>query len=124
MYNPDFWELGLDQAVLERFPNEAGIGFESGEEREARYRWEDQIERLTGRVRAIISESLTEKQCEAVILYFFYQKTQEEVAQVMGISRRVVSQHLFGISRNGKQVGGAVKKIQKRCREEQVEIRS
>ena len=27
-----------------------------------------------------------------------------------------MSQHLFGVTRNGKQVGGAIKKIRKRCR--------
>ena len=124
MYNPDFWEICLDQADLEKFPNEAGIGFESREEREARYRREDQVENLTEGLKAIIAESLTERQREAVVLYFLCRKTQEEVAQVMGISRRVVSQHLFGISRNGRQVGGAVKRIRKRCREKRIEIQS
>jgi len=41
------------------------------------------------------------------MLYFLHDKTQEEVAEIMGINRLVVSQHLFGIRRNGRQVGGA-----------------
>ena len=66
----------------------------------------------------LIFTALTERQREALILYFLHQKTQEEVAQIMGISRRVVSQHLFGVCRGGKQVGGAIKKIRKLCREQ------
>jgi len=62
-----------------------------------------------------LSQYLTQKQCEVVVLYFIYQKTQQEVAEILGISRRVVSQHLFGICRNGKQVGGAIKKLRKIC---------
>jgi len=52
---------------------------------------------LADQVYGFLSEFLTQKQCEVVILYFIYQKTQQEVAEVLGISHRVVSQHLFGI---------------------------
>ena len=45
------------------------------------------------------------------MLYFLHDKTQEEVAEIMGINRRVVSQHLFGIRCNGRQVGGAIARL-------------
>ncbi len=44
---------------------------------------------------ALVSGSLTERQREAVMLYFLHDKTQEEVAEIMGINRRVVSQHVW-----------------------------
>ena len=66
-------------------------------------------------VREIIEQDLTPTQRRCVRLYFFEQKTQEEIAAILGISRRVVSQHLFGIRRAGKQIGGAINKIRKVC---------
>ncbi|MBM3263353.1 MAG: transcriptional regulator [candidate division Zixibacteria bacterium] len=123
MYNPEFWEIPLDHADLAKFSNESGIWFESGEDREDRYVWEDRGSRLVGRVYDSLSESLTPKQREAVILYFAHGKTQQEIADIMGISRRVVSQHLFGICRNGKQIGGAINKIRKICARRGLDIR-
>lgn len=122
MDNPDFWEISVDPPDLDGFPNEAGIWFESVEERKARYRWEDKVRDVTIRVMAIITEELTEQQREAVILYFLRGKSQQEIAQIMGVSRRVVSQHLFGIVRNCKRVGGAARKIRKLCRKQGIEI--
>ena len=124
MYNPDFWEVRLDQTDLEQIPNEASIWFETGEEQESRYRWEDRIKNLTTRIVTVFSDSLTEKQREAMFLYFCCRKTQREIAEIMGISRRVVSQHLFGITRNGRQVGGAIQKIRKICKEQGIAIQN
>jgi len=115
MYNPDFWEVQLDPAEVERVPNEAGAWYESPEERHRRYRWEDRMGALVPQVRALIREKLTDRQREAMLLYFAYGKTQQEIGEILGISRRVVSQHLFGITRAGKGVGGAVRKIRKAC---------
>ena len=124
MYNPDFWEIQLDQTDLEQMPNESGPWFETREDRETRYLWEDRIGVLVPRLNTLIFESLTGRQREAVVLYFKYGKTQQEVAKIMGISRRVVSQHLFGITRNGKLVGGAVRKIQRLCKEKGIAVRN
>lgn len=65
----------------------------------------------------IIENELTPKQRQAVILYFFGQKTQEEIGRLMGIPHQVVSQHIYGIRRNGKKIGGAIAKIRKACEE-------
>ena len=66
-------------------------------------------------VRKIIDEELTAIQRHCVMLYFFDGRTQEQIAVTLGISRRVVSQHLFGVKRKGKRVGGAINKIRKVC---------
>lgn len=116
MYNPDFWEVQVDPADLENLSSEAGLWFESSEDRENRYRWEDRANQFIRKLDALIDRSLTKKQREAAVLYFKYGKTQQEISELLGISRRVVSQHLFGITRNGRCVGGVVKKLQKLCR--------
>ena len=71
-----------------------------------------------------VSASLTQRQREALLLYFIHGKTQEEVAEIMGINRRVVSQHLFGIRRNGRQVGGAAPRLRRLCRQHGISAES
>ena len=115
MFNPRFWEVIVGREELEKFRNEDGLWYESQEEREARYRREDRAKALVEEIREIIERELTQRQRETVKLYFFHSKTQEEVAQILGISRRVVGQHLFGIRRNGRRIGGAIEKIRKIC---------
>ena len=109
---------------LSHYANEAGLWFESRHDRRSRSQREVRVRGLIGPVMDLISDALTEKQRQALILYYFHRKTQEEVAQIMGISRRVVSQHLFGICRHGKQVGGAIQKIRKLCRQRGIERRA
>ena len=113
MYNPDFWEVPLDPDDLARFPNEAGIWFTHPEEEHSPR--PDPAEALLTQVMDIIHDALTDKQRQVLLLYYMHQKTQAEVAQILGISRRVVSQHLHGICRDGKHVGGAVKKLRRLC---------
>ncbi|NKB71349.1 MAG: hypothetical protein GKR89_30105 [Candidatus Latescibacteria bacterium] len=115
MYNPDFWEVRLDHHDLAQYPNEAGIWFDNQDEPVGRS--ELRRKNMMSPIMELVSRGLTEKQRQVVILYYLHQKTQEEVGQILGISRRVVSQHLFGIFRNGKHVGGAINKIRKLCRE-------
>ncbi|MCY3556008.1 MAG: hypothetical protein OXH56_11900 [Gemmatimonadetes bacterium] len=105
----------MDQVDLEQYPNEANIWYETGEDRVHRYQREDRVDELADAVYDFLSQYLTQKQCEVVVLYFIYQKTQQETAEILGISRRVVSQHLFGICRGGKHIGGAVNKLRKLC---------
>lgn len=116
MYNPDFWEVQLDQSDLEMMPDDVGLWYESPEDQNLRYKYEDRVRRLIPQIDTLLNGSLTQRQFEAAVLYFKYGKTQREISEIMGISRRVVSQHLFGITRNGKSIGGAVKKLRKLCR--------
>lgn len=118
MFNPDFWEVQLDPEDLDRFPAAAGIWHEDDEDQRLRHRGVERAERLFSPVMDLVSDELTNRQREAVLLYFLYDKTQEEVAQIMGINRRVVSQHLFGIRRNGRQVGGAISRLRSLCRKQ------
>jgi len=124
MYNPDFWEVQIEQTDLEKMSNDVGLWFETREDQEQRYHWEDRVGQLMARLDTLIPRGLTQKQFEATILYFKFGKTQQEISEIMGISRRVVSQHLFGITRNGKSVGGAIKKIQKLCQDQDIAIQN
>jgi hypothetical protein len=40
----------------------------------------------------------------------------------LGISRRVVAQHIYGIRRDGKRVGGGIKKIKRICEERGISL--
>ncbi len=115
MFNPDFWEVQLDPADLDRYSAAAGIWHEDDEDQRLRHHGRERTERLLPSIMALV-QNLTQRQREAVMLYFLHDKTQEEVAEIMGINRRVVSQHLFGIRRNGRQVGGAISRLRTLCR--------
>ena len=88
MYNPDFWEIILGQSDLEQIPDYRGIWFESSDDREDRYEIEERNLDLAQSVYHSILGSLTEKQREAVMLYFEYGKTQQEISAILGMSRR------------------------------------
>lgn len=115
MFNPDFWEVQLDPTDLDRYAAAAGLWHEDDEDQRLRHHGRERTEALFPPVLDLVDD-LTQRQREAVMLYFLHDKTQEEVAEIMGINRRVVSQHLFGIRRNGRQVGGAIARLRTLCR--------
>ena len=64
----------------------------------------------------VIQTRLTARQREIVNLYFYAGKTQSQIAEILGISQQVVSKQLFGATRKGKRVGGAIRKLEKLLR--------
>jgi len=116
-FNPDFWEIPVDFDKLTEFDTRRALWYETDEERESRWNCEDRQEQLIPELIEIIENELTSKQRQAVMLYFFGQKTQEEIGQIMDIPHQVVSQHIYGIRRNGKKIGGAISRIRKACKE-------
>lgn len=119
--NPAFWEVPVEPHKLDAFS--AGRALWKPVRRAA-----DSADRLNQKrelVRALmrfIEQELTSRQRDCVQLYFMEGMSQQKVADTLGISRRVVSQHLFGIHRNGRQVGGAMKRIRKLCQRYGVHI--
>lgn len=109
-------ELAVDPKALERIADDARPwrGHEP-----MRAESEAQSERAEVRSEAIamlalvIETRLTASQREIVDLYFYQEKTQEEIAVILGISQQVVSKQLFGVMRQGKKVGGAIRKLRK-----------
>ncbi len=102
---------------LDEFSEEDAIWYEGEEERQFRYRKEDRRREITPVIMEIIQNDLTDMQRACIDLHFLHGKTQEEVADILGISRRAVRQHIYGIHRNGKRIGGGISKIRKVCKQ-------
>ena len=116
-FNSDFWEIPVGLDKLMEFDTKSALWYETDEERESRWRREDRQKQLIPGLIEIIENELTSKQRQAVMLYFFGQKTQEEIGRIMGVPHQVVSQHIYGIRRNGKKIGGAIMRIRTACKE-------
>ncbi|MYB63604.1 hypothetical protein F4X73_02845 [Candidatus Poribacteria bacterium] len=114
-FNPDFWEIPVSPEYFDQLTTEDHLWYEpsSNGYTEARSAKKQQVLK---QIRLIIAEELTDRQYDCVQLYFYEGKTQDEIGEILGISRRVVSQHLFGVTRDGRKVGGAINKIRKLCR--------
>ena len=72
-------------------------------------------------VRELVDTRLTERQRQIVDLYYTFGRTQAEIAAELGISQQVVSRQLFGVLRNGRRVGGALKRLRTLCDEHGVD---
>lgn len=120
-FNPDFWEIPVPPDFLDQLTTEDYLWYRAPDDEHAEAR-RAKRQAVLEQIRQIIAKELTERQTECLQLYFYKGKTQEEIGSILGISRRVVSQHLFGVTRNGKQIGGAINKIRKVCRKLGVEF--
>ena len=114
-FNPDFWEIPVPPEYFEQCSTEDSLRYQPPADANSKEYRTKQLQVLQ-QIRQIIGNELTSQQARCVQLYFYEGKSQEEIGNILGIRRRVVSQHLFGVTRNGKQVGGAIKKIRKTCR--------
>ena len=120
-FNPDFWEIPVPPDFFDQLTTEDYLWYQAPDDEYTEAR-RAKRQAVLEQIRQIIVKELTERQTECLQLYFYKGKTQEEIGTILGISRRVVSQHLFGVTRNGKQVGGAINKIRKVCRKLGVEF--
>ena len=68
LFNPEFWEVQLDPADLERYPPASAIWHEDDEDQLLRDRDRERTEFLFPPVLDLISGNLTERQREAVML--------------------------------------------------------
>ena len=120
-FNPDFWEIPVPPDFFDQLTTEDYLWYRAPDDEHTEAR-RAKRQAVLEQIRQIIAKELTERQTECIQLYFYKGKTQEEIGNILGISRRVVSQHLFGVTRNGKQIGGAINKIRKVCRKLGVEF--
>lgn len=65
--------------------------------------------------RELVATALTPRQREIVELAFVDGLTQAEIAARLGISQQVVSKSLFGVVRNGRRIGGAIRRLRQLC---------
>jgi len=61
----------------------------------------------------LMLSALTTRQRQVIDRYYLENRTQEEVATILGISQAAVSHHLRGQRRGTHSVGGAFRKIRK-----------
>lgn len=112
-YNSDFWEVPTEFATLDRIPATEALYYESEEDRERRYAMKAFYDEVRPSVDTFIENCLTARQKEVVKLYYYYGKTQEDIAVILQLTQSTVSRHLFGTVRGGKKVGGAIPKLRK-----------
>lgn len=110
--NASFWEVPVDPANLEGFPEDSG-GHEAPRSEAGDRSRRDAVTVLGELVRT----RLTARQRRLVELYFFEGRTQQEIAQELRVSQQAVSRQLFGVLRKGRRVGGAVQRLRKLCTE-------
>ncbi|MFP4499966.1 MAG: sigma-70 family RNA polymerase sigma factor [Candidatus Hydrogenedentota bacterium] len=112
-YNPDFWEIPTQADVLDRVASTRALWYEDDIDRRRREALADFFHEVTPAVQGLIDSALTRRQQEVLKLYYFYGKTQEEIAAILQLTQSTVSRHLFGTVRDGHKVGGAIRKLQR-----------
>jgi RNA polymerase sigma factor (sigma-70 family) len=78
---------------------------------------DDAREEMFELLRQLVATGLTARQRQIVDLAFTEQLTQAEIAQRLGISQQVVSRQLYGVMRDGKRIGGAIRRLRQLCEE-------
>lgn len=114
-FNPDFWEVLVEREQLESFTNQDALWHEYNRSRPERERRQKRTREIFRQINELIRTELTARQRVVVRPCYFAQLSQEEIAQRLGISQQVVSQHLYGVIRKGKRIGGAVPRLRKLC---------
>jgi len=101
----------------DRFDRRAGSLFDAAMEVEL----DDGTAALRDEMLALLAElvatRLTDRQRQIVELYFTDGCTQAEIGERLGISQQVVSRQLFGVVRDGKRIGGAIRRLRVLCEE-------
>jgi RNA polymerase sigma factor (sigma-70 family) len=117
-YNPTFWEVSVDPVILEAVliqPDFLEQLLITPEDEQIEQAKAAQKQAAIALIRELIQMHLTPRQAQIVQMYFYDNRTQEEIATELGINQQVVSKHLFGVLRDGRKVGGALKKLRKLC---------
>ena len=72
---------------------------------------------LFGLLRELVATKLTPRQREIVELSYVEGLTQSQIAARLGITQQVVNKHLFGVVRDGRRIGGAIRRLRQLCDE-------
>ncbi len=117
-HDPYFWEIAVDPEVLETLlvePDFVERLLITPEDEQASLEKEQLKQEAVDQIKELIQTRLTPQQRRITQMYFYENKSQQEIAASLGINQQVVSKHLFGVLRDGHQVGGAVRKLRKLC---------
>lgn len=106
-------EAGLDTSrhrlvftdELDRLPREVGLWSLGDDEAH------EADDEAHARLREAVERALTEAQREAVELFFFHGLSQGEVARQLGVTQQVIQKRIYGVSRGGRHIGGALARL-------------
>ncbi|MBI2390641.1 MAG: helix-turn-helix domain-containing protein [Deltaproteobacteria bacterium] len=70
-----------------------------------------EFEDLDQQVRHAVATALTDKQREAIELFFFEGLSQSEIARKLGVSQQVIQKRIYGANRGGVVIGGALARL-------------
>ena len=107
-------ELPVCPETLENMPESSGPWFARNAEAEAERA--DTVGEMMELVRTMAARVLTPQQKVIFRLCYQEQRTQVEIARILGISQATVNHHLIGKMKRGKALGGAMQKIRKSIR--------
>lgn len=68
---------------------------------------------LVAALQRALATALTPRQRELIELHYFDGLSQGDIARKLGISQQVVQKCLFGATRRGRVVGGAIAKLRR-----------
>jgi RNA polymerase sigma factor (sigma-70 family) len=77
----------------------------------------EEREELFALLRELVATGLTARQREIVDLFYRDGLSQGEIAARLGITQQVVSKQLFGVVRDGRRIGGAIRRLRQLCEE-------
>jgi DNA-directed RNA polymerase specialized sigma24 family protein len=66
---------------------------------------------LCDAVRRAVEAALSQRQREIVEWHFFEGVSQGEIARRLGVSQQVVHKSIYGVTRRGRPVGGALRRL-------------
>lgn len=112
-FNADFWEIPTKTEFLENLPSERALWYETDEDRERRWALQEFFQAVLPAVEELVRANLTKRQQQILRMYYFESMTQEDIAAALDLTQSTVSRHLFGTTRSGKKVGGAIPKLRK-----------
>jgi RNA polymerase sigma factor (sigma-70 family) len=123
-YDPTFWEVSVDPTILEDVlvdPDSLDQLLIAPEDERAIKEKEQHRQAAMTLILQLIQTQLTPRQRQIIQMYFYENRTQQEIAAQLGINQQVVSKHLFGVVRDGRKVGGALKKLRKLCEKQGID---
>jgi DNA-directed RNA polymerase specialized sigma24 family protein len=90
------------RADFDQVPEQGGFWFDTQNEC-------DDVLRVA--VREAVEQQLTARQREIVEWHFFEGLSQGAIAHRLGVTQQVVQKTIYGVQRNGRPVGGALRKL-------------
>ena len=68
-------------------------------------------DRRAALLREAVATALTARQRDIVEWHFFEGISQGDIARRLGVSQQVVQKAIYGVTRNGRAVGGALRRL-------------